>query len=318
MEKNQTNLSNGSRSSSHSLTVSAVLYGSQASFSLMANLLVVFLFVCRRHLLYNPHNRCILSLAIADVFTSISVLTNPGFVVGEEIYNPKGHNYLIRELYCRVVQNKFLPFALGVTSVYTSVVLAFERWLAVRRSIFYKSRFKIRHMNVLIIASWILGFITEVPLTAFSQGVHNHTALERCQYTFTQNKMLTIFLSTGLLVLQAIIPSALMTLAYIDVFRGIKASLLFAASHARVENINGIKRLKKVTSIAAVTTFVVTVCWLPPTIEFCVSLLVYEKPVGSQHDAFLGLLAFANGCINPCIYVYSNPDLRNAVKDIFR
>ena len=319
MNESLTNVSDGSGSTGHSFTTGAILYASQACFSLMANLLVVCLFTCRRRLLCNPHNRCILSLAITDVLTSISVLTSPGFVVGEEMYNPKGHSYLIRELYCRVLVNKFLPFALGITSVYTSVVLSFERWLAVRRSIFYKSRFKIRHMNVLIIISWLIGFATEAPLTFFIQGAHDHTALESCQYTISQSRVSTIFLSTGLLLFQTVIPSALITLAYIDVFRGIKTSLLFAAS-ARAENINGVRRLKKVTKVAAVTTFVVAVCWLPCSIAFYLSLLILEEPVNDNRNplvVFVGLLAFANGCINPCIYVYSNPDLRNALKDIF-
>ena len=319
MIESLTNVSDGSGSTGRSFTTGAILYASQACFSLMANLLVVCLFTCRRRLLCNPHHRCILSLATTDVLTSISVLTSPGFVLGEKVYNPKGHSYLARELYCRVLVNKFLPFPLGNTSVYTSVVLSFERWLAVRRSIFYKSRFKIRHMNVLIIISWLIGFATEAPLTFFIQGAHDHTALESCQYTISQSRVSTIFLSTGLFLFQTVIPSTLITLAYIDVFRGIKTSLSFAAS-ARAENINGIRRLKKVIKVAAVTTFVVAVCWLPCSISFYISLLVLEELVndnGNPFVVFVGLLGFANGCINPCIYVYSNPDLRNALKDIF-
>jgi hypothetical protein len=79
-------------------------------------------------------------------------------------------------------------------------------------------------MNVLIMASWITGFTAEVPVTVLTEGIYDP--------------------------------------AYIlDVFRGMKTSLRFAAS-ARAENINGIKRLKKVTKVAAITTFVLAVCWL--------------------------------------------------------
>jgi hypothetical protein len=127
MEENITRVSNGSGSLRNPLTTGAILFSTQVSFSLMANFLVVFLFACRRHLLCNPHNRCILSLAITDILTSISVFTSPNFVLGENVYHPKGHNYLTRELYCRILWSNFLPFALGVTSLYTSVVLSFER-----------------------------------------------------------------------------------------------------------------------------------------------------------------------------------------------
>ncbi|CAB4016510.1 histamine H2 receptor-like, partial [Paramuricea clavata] len=271
MEENITRVSNGSGSLCNPLTTGAILFSTQVSFSLMANFLVVFLFACRRHLLCNPHNRCILSLSITDILTSISVFTSPNFVLGENVYHPKGHNYLTRELYCRILWSNFLPFALGVTSLYTSVVLSFERWLAVRRSIFYKRRFKIRHMNVLIMASWITGFAAEVLVTIFVEGVYDKPT-EICRPILVQNKISTICLSTGLFLFVIVIPLALIILAYIDVFLGIKTSLRFAAS-ARAENMNNIKRLKKVTKVAAITTFVLAVCWLPSSVLFYYSLL---------------------------------------------
>lgn len=77
-------------------------------------------------------------------------------------------------------------FFLGLTSLYTSVMLLFERWLAVRRSIFYKTRFKIRHMNVLIVTAWILGFIGELPVFLLSEGVYGRPS-EICQHTLSEN-----------------------------------------------------------------------------------------------------------------------------------
>ena len=317
MDGNITVGSNGSGSLRHPLLAGAILYGTQASFSLIANLLVIFLLTYRRHLLCNPHYRCILSLAITDILTSVSVIFSPRFTLGEKFYNPKAQNYLAREFYCRLLWNKYLPFALGVTSLYTCAVLSFERWLAVKRSIFYKSRFKIRHMNVLIIASWIAGFVSEVPVIVFVEAVYDQPT-ESCRYTTAQNKIQTVSFSTGLFVVKVVIPFALATLAYIDVFRGIKASLRFAAS-ARAQNINGIKKLKKVTKVAAISTFVLAVCWLPCSVSFYYSLLIYE-PLNDQQNPFVlfvTLLAFANSCINPFIYVFSNPELRNSLRDVF-
>ena len=313
MDQNITVGSN--RSENFSLT-RAVLFSTQSTFSLIGNLLVVFLFICRRRLLRNPHNRCILSLAITDTLTSFSVLLAPRLVFGEKVYDLRAHSYLTREVYCRILWNNLLPFALGVASVYTSVVLSFERWLAVRRSFFYKSRFKIRHMNVLIMASWILGFTAEFPVAILSEGVYDN--ISTCRHIAAHNKPLTISLSTALFLFQTVIPLALITLAYIDVFRGIRTSLRFAVA-ARAENISCIKRLRKVTRVAVTTTFVLAVCWLPCSVAFYHSLLVYE-PLTDPADPlviFISLLAFSNSCINPYIYVFSNPELRNALMDVF-
>ena len=124
-----------------------------------------------------------------------------------------------------------------------------------------------------------------------------------------------LLLSIGHFFVQVAVPLTFITLAYIDVFRGIKTSLRFAAS-ARAENINAIKRLKKVTKVAAITTIALAVCWVPNNTLYFFSLLAHE-PVNAHNNPLITLvtlLTFGNGCINPFIYVFSNPDLRNAIK----
>ena len=274
------------------------------------------LFACRRNLLSTPHNRCILSLAVTDILTSISVILSV-ILDDHAVYVPKVRSYLARDFYCRIIWSNYLAFALGGTSLNTSVVLSFERWLAVKRSIFYKTRFKVRHMSMLILIAWIAGFAAEAPVILFIEAVYDNPT-ETCRHTFEQNKILAISLSTLLFLLQAVIPLTLIILAYIDVFRGIKTSLVFVVS-ARAENENGIKRLKKVTKVAAFTTFVLVIFWLPSSVYFYYTLLTFQPKIGDYHNPLLfldGLLSFSNGCINPCIYVFSIPDLRNALKDI--
>ncbi|XP_028401616.1 mu-type opioid receptor-like [Dendronephthya gigantea] len=316
MEVNGTVEFDGTGRLRYPTTTGTILFSIEVAFSLIANFLVVFLFACRRRLLCNPHNRCILSLAITDILTSITVFFSPGLVLKEKFQNAKDYSYVTREIYCRFIYSNFLPFALAVTSLYTSVVLAFERWLAVRRSIFYKTSFKIRHMNRLIMASWIAGFTAEVPIMIMMKGVYDQPE-ENCRYIVAENKVLTLCLSVAFIVFQMVIPLTLITIAYVDTFRGIRASLRFTES-ARTENINCIKRSKKVTKVAAITTFILTVCWVTCSIPFFVSLLAFD-PLNDYQDPLvvvIGLLAFANTCINPCIYVFSNPELRHALKDV--
>ena len=309
---------NGSESGRHSPTIGLIVFTVQASLSLIANSLVVALFISRRRLLCNPHNRCIMSLSITDILASISILFAPRLVIGEEFYKSAAHEYMAREFFCRILWNNFLCFALSVTSVYTSIVLSVERWLAVRRSMFYKMRFKVRHMNMLIIAAWVVGFMTELPVVIFAKGVYENPE-DICGYVFPQDKTLSICLSTGLFLFQTVIPLTIITLAYIDIFRGIKTALQFATS-ARAENVSGIKRLKKVTKVAATTTFVLAVCWLPCSVWFYISLLYFEPPnhYYSPSRILVATLVFTNGCINPCIYVFSNPELRKALRNMFR
>ena len=296
----------------------SILFGIEACFSLMANLLVVFLFTFRRRLLSKPHNRCILSLAITDILTSTSVIFNPHFVMGEKFFKTESMNSTAREVFCRIIWNNFLPFFLGIASLYTSVALSLERWLAVRRSIFYKSRFKIRHMNMLILVAWVASVAAETPIGIFVESVYDEPG-RSCRWNFPEDKLSTITLSSSLFLLQTVLPLMVITLAYIDVFRGIKASLRFAAS-ARAENVNAIKRLKKVTNVAAITTLILAFSWLSCGLSLVIPIVLNYDPFHA-HKPFvvvLDLFIFANSCINPCIYVFSNPELNNAFKEIFR
>ena len=319
VHQNRTGVQNGSTNFHHPLVVSVILFSIQATLSLMANFLVVFLFTYHRQLLRNPHNRCILSLAITDILTSISVLASPNYILGEKFYNPNAHDQLTREFYCRVLWSNWLPFALGVTSLYTSVVLSFERWLAVRRSIFYKNRFKVSHMNMLILASWITGLTAGLPTTAFVEAVYDKNT-ENCRYrVLAKEKISNICLLMAQCLFQIVIPLALITLTYIDVFRGIRTSLRFAAS-ARVETVNSIKRLKKVTKVSARATFVLVVSWVPLAVWYFL-LSILNNPYRNLNDPLLVILTlfvFTNCCTNPFIYVFSNPELRNAVLGIIR
>lgn len=318
MDGNMTKSLNGSENLVYPQVASSVIFSIISSLAVIANLLVVILFTCRRHLLRNPHNRCILSLAITDILTGISLMFCPRLTIGEAFYNPSAMSFAAQEFYCRFLWNNFLPFAFGVASVYISVVFSFERWLAVRRSIFYKTRFKIRHMNMLILVSWVAGLAAEAPISVFVEVAYDQPS-EICRFAVAKNKSSSTMLSIGWFFFQTAIPLTLMALAYIDVFRGIKISLRFAAS-ARAENIITMKRLKKVTMVAAITTFVLVICWLPCSVYFFISLLLFQpfNDYSSLLIWLMGSLAFSNSCINPWIYVFSNPELRSALKSMFR
>ena len=157
----------------------------------------------------------------------------------------------------------------------------------------------------------------EASLIVLIECVHDDPAKNR-RDVLARNKKFSISLSNGLFLFQTVVPVALIVAAYIDVSRGIKASLQFLAS-VRTDKVNCTKGLKKVTKVAAITALLLVVCSLPCSIYFYYTSLKYEPKIQGYRNPFLffvGLLAFNIGCINPCIYVFSIPELRNAVKEI--
>ena len=300
-------------------TFSKVAYSVTASVALVGNLCVVYMFACCRKLLENPHNRCILNLALADILTALSLFSNPKFVLDETFYRVSSQTHVTRELYCRLVWSHYLPFSLGITSLYTCVVLSLERWLAVRKSFFYKNRFTTWHMNVLIMGCWIAGFASEVPVTFITIGVYDNASMI-CRWDM-QNNLKSKVISIALFLAHSLVPFTLIFAAYVDVFRAIRASLRFVAT-AGSQSLSNLQRLKKVTQMTAITSFILLLCWFPCQFYFLLSTLGYAPiPLRNNpddvHNIILGVIAFSNSSLNPFIYVFSNPVFRKAFKEIF-
>ena len=68
-------------------------------FGIFGNTLTIMVFVRDKKLLKKSHNVFILCLAIADVLTSILVLTSRGFGLGD-LY-PRPTNIVLGEIFCR-------------------------------------------------------------------------------------------------------------------------------------------------------------------------------------------------------------------------
>ena len=128
-------------------------------------------------------------------------------------------DYSSREFYCRIVWSHFIPFSLGITSVYTCLVLAIERWFAVTRPMFYKERFGVRTMQILILCSWIAGIVFESPVIARVEGYQRPNETNaNCKWIVETNKQkswaLAIFLFAG----QTFIPCCLIVVSYVHIF----------------------------------------------------------------------------------------------------
>ena len=298
-------------------TFSKVAYSVTASIALVGNLCVVYMFARRRKLLEKSHNRCILNLALIDIFTALSLLSNPRMVLDETFYQVSSQNYLTRELYCRIIWSKCLPFSLGITSLYICVIISLERWLAVRKSFFYKNRFTTWHMNVLIVGCWIAGFASEIPVTFITTGVYDNASII-CRWN-VKNNLKNKAISIIIFLFHSLLPFTLIFAAYVDVFRGIRESLRFIAT-AGSKNFSSQKRLKKVTQMTAITSFILVLCWFPNHVYFFLltfGYLPFNKNPDDVANIIFGVLAFFNSCLNPFIYVFSNPVFRKAFQELF-
>ncbi|CAB3999505.1 allatostatin-A receptor-like [Paramuricea clavata] len=215
---NGTLISSLPKSTDSTRTVTKVIFSLTATLALIGNLMVLVLFARFPKWLKKKHCQCILNLAVTDILTAISLLVVPKFVQDPDAYTvPLG--YSSREFYCRIVWSHFIPFSLGITSVYTCLVLAIERWFAVIRPVFYKEKFGVRTMQILIVCSWVAGIAFEAPVIARVEGYQGpNDSKANCKWTVETNKQkswgLAIFLFAG----QTFVPCCLIVFAYVHIF----------------------------------------------------------------------------------------------------
>ena len=69
-------------------TATQVTYSIICTIAFLGNTLVILVFVWDKKLLNKSYNILILSVAIADVLTAITLITNPAFVIGDGLPHP--------------------------------------------------------------------------------------------------------------------------------------------------------------------------------------------------------------------------------------
>ena len=133
-----------------------VTYSIICTIAILGNALVIMVFVWDKKLLKKSYNLLILSLAIADVLTAITLITNPGFVLGDSF--PVSTNPVLGEIFCRVIWSRAFIFQLVVFSVYLSLALTTERWFAVVKPQKYCAFFSKKRILIYVVSSWVWSF----------------------------------------------------------------------------------------------------------------------------------------------------------------
>lgn len=130
-----------------------VMYSVLCILAIPGNMVTILVFFRERRLLEKSYNILILTLAIADVMTAILLITNPSFVVGDAFPYPT--NPVLGEIFCRVIWSRVFLFQLVFFSIYITLVLTVERWVAIVKPVKYNILFKGNRLILCIFVCWI-------------------------------------------------------------------------------------------------------------------------------------------------------------------
>lgn len=290
-----------------------------AVIALVGNSLTVLLFIKNSKWLKKAHGYLILALSIQDIFQAICLLSHPSIFLDADVY-PMPSNPVARVLFCGLVWSHYFPFALGVTSVYTCLMLTIDRWFAAVKPMYYRRyEHSAKVVSAMVLIPWIAGFGFEItsPLNAKPIKLNDTFVCSWTKFPHQEGRVsLAIFSFLGMI----FIPAILMTVAYVHIVFNVRRSrtrvnVNFHGRRPKAANNGRLSVLKRLTLTAFFASLVVILCWLPDQLYYALSQIGVTE-LGTSVHSVVKILAFGNSCVNPIIYCFSNKEYRKGFKEI--
>ena len=278
-----------------------ITYSVIATIAFLGNMLVISIFWRDRALLKKSYNMLILSLAIADVLTAISLVTNPAFVLGDAFPYPTNH--VLGDLYCRAIWSRGFLFQLVVFSAYVCSALTAERWYAVINPAGYKETFNRKRTLIYIGAAWVWSLIL-CGSSFFETGyVQSNPPNRRCKWLLFWGKQPTRAI-VG--VVQVLLKMALPSLTMFALY----AHMMYKTSRSTVATAESKAKMRgKMTRMVGAAYLTLFVCLAPSQTNYALAMAGKTKLDSELHHG-LSLLVFISSCVNPFIYGLSNKNYR--------
>lgn len=261
----------------------------------LLNLLVIVAVVKEKQL-RSVHNILLASMAVADLI--ISGVAQP-LTLTAGIFRLQ-NDYLNM---CRTIVLSLSVMYIQAASIYHLTAIAWERYLAVKNPINYKTIVTRTRMTNCIIAMWVLTSLMILPSSVYLTGQVGRTSFA----------VASVFLS----VIPLTICLAATAYFYITIFN---ASCKTNRNPINLTNVAQVARANREKEVAK-TTFLLTVALLisfAPTVV--VVLLRYLLHPFFNRDAFLWCVIFnqSNSLFSPILYFYRNRRLRTVVIQILK
>ncbi|KAL6458433.1 hypothetical protein MHYP_G00336630 [Metynnis hypsauchen] len=202
---------------------------------------------------------------------------------------------------------------LEVASVFLLLAIAVDRFLRVRIPLTYKSTVSKKHSLIVVALCWVTAVLLSfTPMF----GWHNSLGVDSPECTFF-NVISYSYLVYFIFFSLYLPPLAIMTGLYCYIFlttrRQLRANIGVAT--------NSSTYYQREHSLAASLVLVLglfVVCWLPLFLMFTVRLYGHNIEVPSDAIDMGVLLSHANSAVNPIVYAFKIPKIKEACKNLWR
>lgn len=301
-------------------------------FTVVANITVI-LCVIHDKKLRNASNVYVVSLALADLIVGFFVMG------GMSVFTVYGYWPLGNSL-CSVWIA--LDFGCCTVSIFHLILIAYDRYLALNKSIQYKNLGTIKRSTILCITGWMVGLIVWLPPVITFRILDVKKIATDCY--FVPNKKFVIAQAIGVYYFPIIAMIIFYTSSLRALYRQkVKVEAMVVSSNGssvdgeeptidvsvtkssgyetrRKKNGKGRKKTEqhsRVLRTLGVIILMFLACWLPfcimwPMVAFCNDCV---NPVAYENSYWL---AYVNSTINPLLYFVCNRDFRTALKSLFK
>ncbi|XP_078359264.1 galanin receptor 2a-like [Oculina patagonica] len=282
----------------------------QVSFCVIAvasftfNLLFCIVLLRKPSMLRKPHNILLFSLAVVDMLTGVFLVATPGYAIPKSAYPvPPG---LGGEIFCRLLANRYLLFAMGKVSILLVACLAIERWYCVLRPIIYKNQFSRKRIIIYVFIMFIITCLLSMNKFFESSLAGKKCISKKAPYGTYGTRAFIIAYSF----VAFYIPCLLTWLTFAHISMNLPSS-----PGESTENVNKRRRQRLLLRMCALTAAALTVCVFPSQTIYILSPFGITKIGSPLHKGF-NVLVFINSCMNPLIYCFTNKEYRREFKKL--
>ncbi|XP_034670656.1 allatostatin-A receptor [Drosophila subobscura] len=287
-------------------TIVPVFFGIIGFAGLLGNGLVILVVVANQQM-RSTTNLLIINLAVSDILFVIFCVpfTATDYVLPEW---PFGN------MWC-----KFVQYMIVVTchcSVYTLVLMSFDRFLAVVHPVTSMSLRTERNATLAIMCAWITIVTTAIPV-ALSHSVRNYqyrgNVGTACVFSTEEEVWSLVGFQVSFFLSSYVAPLTLICFLYM----GMLARLWKSAPGCK-PSAESRKGKRRVTRMVVVVVLAFAICWLP--IHVILVLKALDMYGGSHLSVIIQIIshvvAYTNSCINPILYAFLSDNFRKAFRKV--
>ena len=186
--------------------------------------------------------------------------------------------------------------------------LAVERWYCVLRPVQYKRHFTPRRACLYVMLAFLIFCLLQINKFFEYRERGGKCIVQKGFYGPHGTQAIVVSYTVA----SFIFPSVITWGSYVHVWLHLRrpAAVVSTSEHAQHQQ-------KLLLRMCAVTSVLLTLCWLPTHITYVLTPFGVTK-IGTPLHKSGHVLAMLNSCVNPCIYWLTNKEYRDGLVSLFK